>query len=326
MRKEPPDVTLEAVLPPNHGYIYFEDGELHPFRPRATTFQAVNAWWLAECALLAYADPDLALGEFRRAGFTVGDDQPLSGESTQCYVLSRDEFVVVAFRGTQVFKPGVHTSLADVVRDVLADISTDAKFGLVRWQRGGSVHRGFRDALNDGDLWRDRLKPLLSELKAEAPERTVWFTGHSLGAALATLAADLFPETQGLYTYGSPLVGDNDFVRTFRPSDNAYRIVNNNDIVCRVPPVGPYEWPGTSVGRYRHVGDLKYISSSSELRDSPGFFERLFGFFRGELRHLIDSAGKLSTQGIAQLPVDSLNDHGPIFYPIHLWNHYEREL
>jgi predicted lipase len=68
--------------------------------------------------------------------------------------------------------------------------------------------------------------------------------GHSLGAALATLAADRLPDVQGLYTFGSPRVGDKGFQAHFRVK--AYRLVNGKDIVPTVPGEGPF----------RHVGEL----------------------------------------------------------------------
>ncbi|MCA9453043.1 MAG: hypothetical protein KC584_10520, partial [Nitrospira sp.] len=71
----------------------------------------------------------------------------------------------------------------------------------------------------------------LDGLKEEKRDRTFWFTGHSLGAALATLAADRYGDVQGLYTFGSPLVGDEGFARDFYVS--GYRFVNNNDVVAR---------------------------------------------------------------------------------------------
>ena len=72
----------------------------------------------------------------------------------------------------------------------------------------------------------------------------VWVTGHSLGAALATLATirltnDGIP-VNGLYTYGCPRVGEVKFRSLFEENvtARAYRLVNNNDIVARIPIPG----------------------------------------------------------------------------------------
>ena len=68
-------------------------------------------------------------------------------------------------------------------------------------------------------------------------------TGNSLGAALATLAADRYGNVQGVYTFGSPKVGNDVFKEKFIVK--TYSIVNNKDIVTRVPPPGIYKHVGT---------------------------------------------------------------------------------
>ena len=55
MPKPIPPATVDYVFPPNHNYHYFADGDRHVFRHRAKRFEVVNAWWLAEAALLSYA-------------------------------------------------------------------------------------------------------------------------------------------------------------------------------------------------------------------------------------------------------------------------------
>ena len=81
-----PPATPQHVLPPNLDHEYFKDGARHPFRHDAGGFELVNAWWLAEAALLTYAPVEFASQQFRNAGWTVDDDQPFSGASTLCYV------------------------------------------------------------------------------------------------------------------------------------------------------------------------------------------------------------------------------------------------
>ncbi|MCX5893209.1 MAG: lipase family protein, partial [Deltaproteobacteria bacterium] len=91
------------------------------------------------------------------------------------------------------------------------------------------MHRGFQAALDE--VW-ERLHDYLEG--KENARRTVWFTGHSLGAALATLAASRYGKVRGLYTFGSPRVGDLDFKQAFLVP--TYRFVNHDDLVTRVPP------------------------------------------------------------------------------------------
>ncbi len=200
-----PPATPQHVLPPNLDHEYFKDGARHPFRHDAGGFELVNAWWLAEAALLTYAPVEFASQQFRNAGWTVDDDQPFSGASTLCYVAHSPDAVIVAFRGTRVLKPGTAPSLA-ALREVVADISTDGRVTLIESGHGGVVHCGFHAALEQ--IWAAELQPCLTRLKAANPARTIWLTGHSLGGALATLAAARLAGVTGLYTFGSPRVGD----------------------------------------------------------------------------------------------------------------------
>jgi triacylglycerol lipase len=172
-------------------------------------------------------------------------------------------------------------------------------------------------------VWDSSLLPCLTRLKDEQPARTFWFTGHSLGAALATLAADRYRDVQGLYTFGSPLVGDRAFAHDFFV--NAFRIVNNNDFVAHVPPFGPCVRP-PHVRPYEHVGQLKYISSEGVLQDNPSRWARLTDGFKGRYGHLVNLAGQLRSGWIGELPDDGFNDHAPLFYALRVWNAYASAL
>ena len=77
----------------------------------------------------------------------------------------------------------------------------------------GHVHKGFKTSVDN--IWPE----LVDKLKEYGKTRTVWCTGHSLGAAMATLLAyrlqrtEDCPNPQALYTYGSPKVGNNKYVK-----------------------------------------------------------------------------------------------------------------
>lgn len=139
----------------------------------------------------------------------------------------------------------------------------------------GKVHAGFLTALNQvmgavsRTIWeykKDYAAKLAPDSGKSLP--SLWFTGHSLGAALATLAVAkmrLENETHeepihGLYTFGSPRVGDREFSERFNANfkNQTFRIVNNNDVVTRIP---------MRVHGYRHIGQFWYITSGGELDD-----------------------------------------------------------
>jgi len=207
----------------------------------------------------------------------------------------------------------VRKMLGEVIKDVYAD----ARFALAGSGRAGAVHSGFKDAL---DAVYPRLAARLDALRAEKPTRPVFFTGHSLGAALATLGADRFGGVRALYTFGSPLVGDEAFARGFRVP--AYRIVNNNDVVARVPPIGPAAGPPPTVRRYVHVGDLRYIDHQGQLHHEPSLWAELSDRWQGVLAGLHDRAADFWAGGRLEVPFDHFTDHAPLYYALHLWNAY----
>jgi triacylglycerol lipase len=56
MKKKPPPSTFKKLSPPNRDYPYFENWRNNRFRFEVTQYELVNAWWLAEVSLLAYAE------------------------------------------------------------------------------------------------------------------------------------------------------------------------------------------------------------------------------------------------------------------------------
>ncbi len=313
-RKPLPPNTLDDVLPPDRDYVYFEDSHNRPFRHASDEFEMINAWWLAEAAFLAYTEPQFAEPRFRDAG--LAEVRFFSGESTQCYVAHNDDFVIVAFRGSESHKrEGAH---GRDIHYIVADWMVDLNIDLVDSEQGGSVHQGFKEALDEVWYTQDQrgehqcLESYLDEVSNEdCRRRTVWFTGHSLGAALATLAAARHGDVAGLYTFGSPRVGDRVFAAGFHI--NTYRFVNNDDLVTKVPLPGPY----------RHVGTTKYIDHEGVLHHNPGLWERAKDGLREALRSTFDR-GLLRLK--RELPENSLTDHAPIYYATHIWNNQVRNL
>jgi triacylglycerol lipase len=292
MQKPAPVYSLDLVFHPESDkeYKHFENAAGNPFQPAPTGFPRVNAWWLAEAALLAYWDPNDAIPIFKRAGF---DCRFITADSTDCYLAWQKDFVIVAFRGTQ---PGEW-------KDILADINIP----LVEWDTG-LVHLGFKKAF---DAISPQLTPLLQELM---PNRTIWFCGHSLGAALATLAADRY-KARGVGTLGSPRVGDATFVNAFNDGETgaSLRFVNDNDVVTHVPPPIGYE----------HVDAPRFIGPDGTITSAqPGiahFFQDLIGTTPA---HLLEIISGLSN-GQVKIAPTFLLDHMPKAYAIWIWNDYD---
>jgi len=292
-----PKISWDAIAPPYPDYPYFQGGEEYPFRPHAGEFDPVNAWWLIEASTLSYSEEDFARTKFQSAG--LGEVAFFSGESTQGYVANNDDFLILVFRGTEIRQRPGQSSF----HNILADLRADADFLLVDSGQGGKVHRGFKEALDE--VWEKA--GLVAYLRSkDNGRRTFWFTGHSLGAALATLAAHRYGNLNGLYTYGSPRVGDLDFQQEFPVS--TYRFVNHHDIVTRVPPPGAYQ----------HVGELKYLDSQGLIRDNPPGWEKVINGLRGEILSALDSLEQVRVGFDALIP-EMIVDHVPTLYATHVW-------
>lgn len=292
-----PAITFSNLSPPYTDYDYFQNHQRFPFIFTASSFSLVNAWWLAEASMLVYADEAYVNQRFRQVGLNY--IRFFNRSSTQCFIAANDRFAIIAFRGSEIWKRGEPFDPGRIV----ADLATNIDVRLTEWNRGGRVHHGFKTALDE--VW-DELYSEIEMLQVRGLK--LWITGHSLGGALATLAADRLPEVQGVYTFGSPRVGDDQFQATYRPK--GFRVVNGRDIVARVPPKGPFYHVGAlipidSQGRvqYRHLafGNRAVPHSQVDTEDDG----------QGREHATIDSA--------AWVP-RSIRDHVPLLYAISLWN------
>jgi hypothetical protein len=186
---------------------------------------------------------------------------------------------VVAFRGTDAADP---TDLADDV-DLLQS----------EWPQGGLVHRGFAEAI--GDVLSD-ITSALDNVRGR-----VLFTGHSLGAAMATLLASVKPPDY-LYTFGSPRVGDNRFVATLN-GVNSRRFVDCCDIVARLPPESLLHV------EYVHNGFPYYIDRQRAIVENPASKYIENDRFIAGTEYLVECAWRTGNVAVRELA-----DHAPINY------------
>lgn len=288
-----PEITLVFRPQQDASYVHFLEGEAHPFDANATRLGRRNAWWLAEAALLSYWAPDEAQARYARAGFQV---EPLFDGTTQCYVAWNDHVVFVSFRGTEPGEPG--------------DLLDDLTFALVPWDKPGQqVHLGFKLALDR--VWT----ALSSRLASLAATRPVWFAGHSLGAALAALAADRYPTTAGVCTLGAPRVGDRHFAASHetRFGPRSVRYVNDADIVTHLPPPLPYQ----------HAGTARFIDPNGLISDVRPMLHHYFAALVGNPGHIREVRLALDQGQLRHAP-DFLLDHMPRGYAVDMWNDYAR--
>ena len=276
----PPSLTLVGRPQDDREYLHFEHASEVPFQADAIELSMRNAWWLAEAALLAYWPDDEASVIFRDAAQL--DSVLIDDGGTEAYIAWDEASVIVAFRGVQPDQP--------------IDVWTDVDVVQTEWIHDGErVHEGFANALNDR-AWR-----AIADRLAALPGRRVWVTGHSLGGALATLAADRLPDVAGVYTFGSPRVGDPTFVRGFnrRHAGRSFRFVNHRDVVARVPPA--------------RVFDVEFDHVERELRFDA----------KGHLVEMTPGAPAAPNAGETKSTIALVGpviDHTPRRYAVHVWN------
>jgi hypothetical protein len=309
MQKRLPPQTARSLNPPANvlePYIFFESVRDHPLQPLDTALNLRNAWWLADAALLAYSAEAAVRQAFAAAGLAGDVTFFQGGHSTQAYVMSMPDAIVLAFRGTQV----------DDFWSSVLDFAIDAQLIPARDSHGDFVHAGFLLAL--GEVW-PRVSTHLQREQSNRP-RPLWITGHSLGAALATLAANLCSDAatfglKGVYTFGSPRVGDAGFGAKVRIP--VFRFRNDSDIVPHLPLGLVFD----------HVGKLQFIDGAGHLHSSvPSPVEAMLdhGAHIVSARDALTMKGLIRTGGAFALPVPGLlADHAPINYSILAWNIYD---
>ena len=130
-------------------------------------------------------------------------------------VSERRQTYILAYRGT--------VTGSDVAADI--DFSQKEKYG-------GMVHEGFYD------MWKKEFDLSKNEFR---PGDTIYVTGHSLGAAIATLTsyklAKILDKCNVIcYLYSPPRIGDSIFMHKYAERvPNHWAIINKVDMIPNMP-------------------------------------------------------------------------------------------
>jgi len=195
------------------------------------------------------------------------------------FIASRGKRTFIVFRGTKTVKEWISNMGIGLKEYPLPDY--------------GSAHEGFLQ------LYCSIRPAIIEALSLPGGRRKLFVAGHSLGAALATLAlpdieASAKVKIDALYTFGSPRAGDDAFVKAFNRDycRRSFRVANTSDIVTQVP--FPIPLAGLVGAYFSHVDtpvdctiqdkDLEknhamqtYLSALEQARPRRSLFQRLFG-------------------------------------------------
>ena len=231
-----------------------------------------------EVSMISYMSVEECNIAAGKIGFTNGKFFDTDG--AQAYWFHNEFDSVVVCRGTEPHE--------------WQDIKADANALTALAETVGKVHRGFKAEV-------DRIWPYIEEA-LEENKKPLWFCGHSLGGAMANICANrcalsyIESDPAGLFTYGSPRIGCKRYVSHVEIEH--HRWVNNNDIVCRAPPV--------FMG-YRHNGQENYMDHNGKLIKLSGW-KRVSDRIQGLMK------------GLARFRIDYLSDHSVINYIANISN------
>ena len=229
----------------------------------------------AKLSSIAYNKPKEAKKQAKELGFTTVEFYELDG--AQAYRFQNKIDMVIACRGTQP--------------NEFNDIKADLKAIPVVSETVSRVHQGFKAEVDE--LWPMVLEDITRKANND---KTLWFTGHSLGAAMTTIMASRchhdpkIPNPEEVYTFGSPRVGWKKYCDSLCVSH--HRWVNNNDIVTRVP---------LAIMGYRHHGTEHYMNAYGMERKLTTF-QRMKDRWRG------------MWMGIKTGSIDNFSDHSMVNY------------
>uniref|UniRef100_A0A914YVS9 Fungal lipase-like domain-containing protein n=1 Tax=Panagrolaimus superbus TaxID=310955 RepID=A0A914YVS9_9BILA len=145
---------------------------------------------------------------------------------------------------------------------------------MVPFSAGGKVSKQMFDGFNK--IWTNSgIKNVFLALKNQYPYYTFNFVGHSLGGAMASLAAATVVSTGilpsknvYLYTFGQPKTGDkkfanavNSIVTQANGDIHSFRVIHNHDIIPHFPPLF-----GTVY--YQHISEMWYPNDMGENASS----------------------------------------------------------
>ena len=256
--------------------------ELRKLSPYETELNRSNAYWMARLSKEVYlkrSETDQTPDEHKILANLKKDDERfvsvlgVDNNSAQAALIEHEHYLCIVFRGTN--------ELVDWLDNINA-FPTKELFG--------EFHRGFWNSVED--VWQTINEQF--RCLQEKKRLPLFITGHSLGGAMATIAAArLIHEDKPLtsvYTFGQPRALSRETAQIFNVECKSrfFRFHNNNDIVTRVP---------ARLMGYSHVGSYMYISEKGGIYPKVGLWFR----FMDQVDGIIND--------IKEKGIDAIKDH-----------------
>ena len=183
------------------------------------------------------------------------------------FALTSEKNNIIAFRGTHSFSEWMHDAFI-----ALNHYSSDST--------QGKIHRGFQSLYSGRSIFGETLSQQIRHTSEifDDPSKPCYITGHSLGGALAVLAATDIALINNLkdlrmYNYGGPRVGNPTFASFYNKLiPCSYRVVNSVDKVPQLPSNYLTE-------KYKHVGqEWTYLWETNNIKTNHYLDYRGFNY------------------------------------------------
>ena len=220
------------------------------------SYNSSTALWLGDMANLAYEEnKDNVRSELGKQRLTL-DEYVIENKkySVEGFIAYDNEKAVLAFAGTADLKDWKNNA-----KTWSEPIPSESCGKQIRFHSG--FHEAATEIINGGN---GALITRLGELQSQG--RRIYITGHSLGGALAAITA-YYAETAtapvkltGVYTFGQPYTGDDDFQFCYDAGlkDRTFRFVTDKDVI-----------PKTRLdSSYRHIGVFMFFDANGNLLNS----------------------------------------------------------
>lgn len=253
-----------------------------PVDPYKTSLDKETAYWMAQISKQVYekiSDQDSSPNVKTICENLKEEDDKFinvfgfNRNRAQAILVEHNDYLCMAFRGTDELSNWLDNINAFRVKELF-----------------GEFHRGFWNSVKD--VW-DEINGKYQELN-NSQRRPLFLTGHSLGGAMATIAASRLIHMDdpfiSVYTFGQPRTMTRSTAQIFNIESKGrfFRFNNNNDLVTRAP---------SRLMGYSHVGTYLHISRKGQISQELGYW---FNF--------LDSVGG-ALESLRESGIDGIEDH-----------------